>query len=172
MPQACEQLQSSAEAFSMPEEVWRTLAIRADYYISNLGRVKGPRGIINTKPGERGYLRFSLMQGGKKHNIAVHQEVCRAFHPDTYFEGAMALHRNHIKTDCREENLYWGTHQQNMDDRKQAGRISTRLTAEEVQEIRRRHKAGESQGSLGRAFGVTQQYVGKLVKGVTWKDVA
>lgn len=163
---------TSLEAFSLPGEQWKPLQERPDYLVSNLGRVWGPRGLITPKVGERGYLRFSLPVDGHKLNKPVHREVCKAFHPDTYFPGAFALHKNHVKTDCHESNLYWGTCQNNVDDRQKAGRTSTKLTAEQVQEIRRRHAAGESQGSLGRAFGITQQYTGKLVKGITWKEVA
>ena len=152
-------------------EIWKPIPENPAYSVSDQGRVIGPKGIVNPTIGERGYLRFSAMVEGKKRTLHVHQLVCRLFHGEAPEGKPFALHNNHNKTDCRKENLRWGSHLENMEDRRLAGRIHRRLTREEVEEIRRRHADGESQGSLGRAFGVTQQYIGKLVKGKTWKDL-
>jgi hypothetical protein len=102
-----------------------------------------------------------------------------AFHADTYFEGAHALHKNHVPDDCRAENLYWGTHQQNMQDMVEAGRAGgpkheghgmAKLDWAKVREIRARYAAGETQVALGKEFGVGNTQISHIVLNKVWKE--
>lgn len=157
-------------------EEWKTLPIHAGYQISNLGRVLGPRGLITPTDNGRGYLRFSVNVNGHKESVHVHQAVCELFNGEAPLDKPFALHDDNVKHNCRWDNLHWGSHQDNMDERATAGRIHcSKLNLQQVQEIRRLSLTGASNGSLGRQFGVTGQYVGKLVKGKlvkgkTWKE--
>lgn len=48
-------------------------------------------------------------------------------------------------------------------------RRAPKLSYEKAVEIRKRYAAGESMGSLGRAYGVTTATISAVVKGRTWK---
>ncbi len=82
-----------------------------------------------------------------------------------------------------EEHLWLGTHLDNMRDMYAKGRRdhskisgekngSARLTIEEVEQIRRRLMAGESQRALGRAFGVNKRTIGRIRRGFSWRAVS
>lgn len=49
---------------------------------------------------------------------------------------------------------------------------AAKLDRDKVREIRERHSKGESQCSLGRAFGVSQPTISLIVHGSTWKETA
>ncbi len=146
----------------MPGEVWKPLEIRPDYYVSNLGRIKGPKGIRSLSL-SKGYLYAGIILEGKRVNVLVHKEVCKAFHSETWFEGAWALHRDSNKQNNHKDNLYWGTHRQNEDDKIMAGSASSKLTGKQVEDIRRRFAAGERNRDLAEAFKVSRSYIANLV---------
>jgi hypothetical protein len=71
-----------------------------------------------------------------------------------------------------------GTHQQNMQDKVDKGRQFkgeqaplSKLTEDNVREIRRRYVAGELQRVLGAEFGVSQGVISEVVNGNAWKHV-
>jgi hypothetical protein len=80
-------------------------------------------------------------------------------------------------------HLFLGTPQDNVDDRVRKGRSSrlishfgetspkAKLTAAQVAEIRERYSAGGVyQRELGEEFGVDQTQIGRIVRGVRWKQ--
>lgn len=90
------------------------------YEVSSLGYVKSLKTgtLIKRTQSESGYLSVTLHKNGKAYWKDIHRLVCTAFHGLPPFEGAMALHKDDIKIRCVPDNLYWGTHQDNMDDMK------------------------------------------------------
>lgn len=48
---------------------------------------------------------------------------------------------------------------------------SARLTAVQVMEIRQRYADGETQGALGREFGITAVQVGRIVRNESWQSL-
>lgn len=160
-------------------EIWKNIPDYPGYLASNLGNVWGPRGQRTLRPDKDGYIRVNLWQGGECDRIGLHRVICMTFHADTYFPGAHALHKNHIPTDCREDNLYWGTAKQNVADKYAAGRgtnpkgedhRSSKLNWSKVREIRTRFKAGESQSNLAVEFGVSQTACSRVCLNKTWKE--
>lgn len=113
---------TSLEAFSLPGEQWHPIEGHPSHLVSSLGRLKGPRGIRKPAINSNGYYVFNIQVKGKTLQYLLHREVCRACHPDSYFPGAYALHKDGVRTNCHKDNLYWGTPQNNMDDRRAAGR--------------------------------------------------
>jgi hypothetical protein len=99
--------------------------------------------------GPRGYLRVNLTPvGGSYKTFRVHRLVLAAF-VGPCPEGMECRHLNGIKTDCRLDNLRWGTQGENVADnhRMQAYEQGERhkwhkLTADEVRAIRSRFAAG------------------------------
>lgn len=75
-------------------------------------------------------------------------------------------------------HLFVGTQGDNINDMFRKGRgvvgernFNTKLTGDEVRQIRSRYAAGESQRSLGRAFRVANTTIKAVVDGKTWKHL-
>lgn len=160
------------------EEIWKQVPNYPRYQVSSLGRVKGPLKMLKPQIDRDGYPHVTT--GGKPHQKQwlLHRLVCIVFHPDTYFEGAKALHRNHIPADCAAENLYWGGQSQNMFDMVAAGRCkapkadrhyNSQLTWDNVREIRKR-ALFQSGRSLAIEFGISPMACNNIINNRSWKE--
>lgn len=85
--------------------------------------------------------------------------------------GMYALHKNDIRTDNRLENLYWGTKRDNARDAITNRRMphgprhhNTKLSDDDVREIRRRVAAGESLRAVAHAFGIGRTHTGAIAR--------
>lgn len=84
-------------------------------------------------------------------------------------EGSHALHRCDNPPCVRASHLYWGTHQQNMEDRA-ARRRSHRVLKvpdAEIAAIRERFSGGEDLDDLAAEFGISPTQVSRIVHGRT-----
>lgn len=81
---------------------------------------------------------------------------------------------------CEPSHLLPGTQADNARDRDERGRAArqtswehplAKLTPDQVREIRDRHAAGESYATLGKAFGLHRQNIGRIVRGRGYADV-
>ena len=160
-------------------EEWRDIEGWPGCQVSNLGRVKSQGNLHTPTFKDSGYLVVGLWHiiTKKKQTFRVNRLVCMAFHPETYFEGAYSLHRDHNRANNREDNLFWSTQQQNLSDMVAADRAPTgtrsgtaKLTWDIVREMRRRAFLGETGASLGREYGVNTQTVNCVLRGETWKE--
>ncbi len=93
--------------------------------------------------------------------------------------GLSVLHRCDNPACIRPEHLFAGTHHDNMRDMREKGRAlcgkanaATRLTVDQVREIRRRYATG-SIGTrlLAREYGVGRSTIQGIVSGKTWQHV-
>lgn len=161
---------------SDPEE-WRAVLEAPGYYVSNLGRVKGPRGIRKLQPSQ-GYPQIVVcLPNGQNVVIRAHVQVCTLWHGPKPFAKAQALHKDGVKANCRSDNLYWGTHQQNMDDMVQQGASCSgenhpdaKLTWDIVRSIRLRIASGEPQIRLAREYKVSPPLISMIHRNVIWKE--
>lgn len=98
-------------------------------------------------------------------------------------DGLIACHHCDNPPCCNPSHLFLGTNSDNAADRVAKGRSSrkvthfgetspkAKLTAAEVGEIRRRYAVGGVvQRELGEEFGVSQTQIGRIVRGVRWKQ--
>ena len=93
--------------------------------------------------------------------------------------GLLVLHRCDNRACVNPDHLWLGTHQDNADDKVAKGRcnpqfgednFSSRLTEENVREIRLRYAAGGiSQYILAKEFGVYQGNISSIINGKKWK---
>jgi len=83
--------------------------------------------------------------------VCHHCDVTRCVNPDHLFLGTQR--DNHLDSVRKGRKRAWGLQ---------------KLNAEQVREIRRRAALGESQRSVGRAFGVARNTVSQIVNGRTW----
>ena len=111
---------------------------------------------------------------------AVHKLVVEAFIGSRPFEKAEIRHKNDICTDNRLENLAWGSRSENIRDRKTNGILydqsgtgngNSRLTEEDVIDIRLVRKLGAKQIDIAKCYGITQVQVSTICLGKQWKNV-
>ncbi|QDV35575.1 HNH endonuclease [Tautonia plasticadhaerens] len=123
-----------------------------------------------------GYLGVNLHVGGQKKRRLVHQLVLESF-VGPRPPGTVCCHNDGDPGNNRVANLRWDTPQANSDDILRHGRrkfgeeARSKLKEAEVLEIRRRHEEGTSMTRLGATYGVSQQMVSYIVKGLAWRHL-
>jgi hypothetical protein len=88
-------------------EEYRPIADWPGWEVSNLGNVRGPKGVVTLKPRKNGYI---YVRSRKVEYLVL--EAFAGLRP----EGLECCHGNDVRTDNRLENLRWGTHKENMGD--------------------------------------------------------
>lgn len=125
-----------------------------------------------------GYPHVSLWVGGQRRTVKVHRLVCWAFHGPPPLGKPNALHRNGIPSDCRAENLYWGSYAENEADKAAHGtksygetHASAKLTTADIPVIREQHAAGVRNVAQAGRYGVSETAIRKIVRRETWAHV-
>jgi hypothetical protein len=126
-----------------------------------------------------GYLRATIFDDtGKKVRPSISRFVCAAFHGPAPKGKTYACHRNGIKTDNRPENVYWGTPAENGQDKQRLGEATkgeanhmSKVTAEQVREMRALHSAGASYVELAKRYSMTDGNVWKIVNRWHWRHI-
>ena len=154
-------------------EEWRTVAGWPEYEVSNLGRVRRVgAGVLKATPARNGYPRVTLCRSGRNHYQHVHVLVCVAFHgakPSIVHEVA---HADGQRTNVRADNLRWATFSENMRDKQRHLMAKKKLTAADVQEIRRSLREGISARSLAKKYNVDKANVARIRDGKIWAWLA
>lgn len=116
-------------------------------------------------------LRAVLSQSGKTKMFLIHRMVAVAFLPNP----TNLPNINHLdfdRTNNLLSNLEWCTQAENLNHSARAGRMSKRLTADQVVEIKVRLAAGgESHDAIGKRYGVSQAAITRISQEVVWKHV-
>lgn len=175
------------------QEQWFPIFGYEMYEVSSLGQVRraGGKVLKPSLPSGSSYYTVSLYNKDGRNVRPLHHLVCEAFHGPRP-EGFQALHKDDIKANNSAENLYWGTHQQNMDDAirnggravaaaKWRGQVNVacqgtrmwkaKLNEEMVREIRRLRSTGLSCGKIAKIMPVGKSNIEFVVNGTTWKHV-
>lgn len=170
-------------------EQWRDVVGWEGFYqVSSEGSVRSlPRivrcsnGTVRTCLGrqmqgiaERGYVAIRLCDGESKTPKAmrVHRLVAMAFIPNPDSKPQV----NHIdsnRVNNRVSNLEWVTSRENILHAERVGRRKhlTKLSADNVMEVRRRWQEGATVRGLAREFGVHLRTMRKIVHGYTRRNV-
>lgn len=165
-------------------EQWKPIPEKPEYQVSDLGRVRGLKGqILRTKLLGRGYEGLSL---GRYCYRYVHRLVAGAFIGEIA-SGMVVNHKNGVKTDNRLENLEVVSYSENLLHdyhvlRRKKSRALTgrgelwpyprsKLTKEQVRQIRARHADGEDPKDLAVRYGITHEYVGKIAARKAWRNL-
>jgi hypothetical protein len=150
------------------EEQWRRIkGINACYEISNHGCVRGYGRNASTTISyvvRDNALRVILRTGiGKQlYWRTVARLVLDAFAPVDHANFKAIQYHNGDLMDCRLGNLTWG-----------ASRFPrTKLTEDDVRQIRARWMAGESYVSLAKIYPVTKITIADLINGRIWAHVS
>lgn len=141
----------------------------------------GPRSIRVPQLRLDGYTHITLVspETRKRTNKLVHRLVCEAFHGPEPFPEAMALHKDHVRTNCAEDNLYWGTRADNTADRVEAGKShrpkgesnpKAKLSWDLVREIRQKAEEGIPSAQLAVVYNISPTMCWKIIKHRHWKE--
>lgn len=170
-------------------EEWRDIpGFEGAYQVSSLGRVRGLDRDIVSRNGVVRHWRGNVLRpkwDGRYESVSLGERCTRRIHALVLLafvgppsEGQEARHIDGDSTNNRLENLAWGTHTENIADQRRHGTAvrgerqgSSRLTADQVREIRRRRADGEPQASVAAAFGVHKMTVTKITMRRAWKHV-
>ena len=156
-------------------EVWKAYPHDPRYLVSNMGRVRGQRGrILKTCDNGTGYRQLDFSNGTRTKKY-VHRLVLETFDPcDGDVE---ACHNNGIRSDNRLVNLRWDTKKNNQADRVIHGtdmrgekHHQAKLTADQANEVKSRHKNGEASRKLAKEFGVSKTQILRISNGVSWNN--
>lgn len=129
-------------------EQWVTIPGHPQYQASSLGRIRSARGVL--KPwvsNGLGHLKVGLANRKREW---VHRLVCLAFHgpcPD----GMEVRHLDGDPANNRISNLRYGTHSENMLDRRRHGRLPKRLPAD----VRKANQLASKRKHVRKQAGVT-----------------
>jgi len=166
----------------------RAIEFNPRYSVTDTGIVLGYHGRpMKTSRANSAHRLVKLVTPGKKFGDskytrvhAVHQLVVDAFIGKRPFPKAEIRHLNDVATDNRIENLKWGTRSENLLDRvrnginpDRKGRCNghSKLTDDDVIDIRLLRKMGAQQPEIARAFGIHQVQVSTICLGKQWKHV-
>jgi hypothetical protein len=134
------------------------------------------RGKILRRSFTKGYPCVSLYRGSVRTQKMVHAVIAETFlgpRPP----GTLACHGNGVRTECDVDNIYWGTPQDNADDRIRHGNNlpgsqnrNSKLLESDIEEIRRL-AASMTQQSLAAKFGVSQSRISSIINNTSWRHV-
>lgn len=153
------------------EKFLPVVGLKGKYLVSNTGRVLNARTgcELIQSPNEDGYMRVDL---NGKHRF-IHQLVASAFNGPIP-KGLVVHHRDHNKLNNCADNLLITTQTENMRLARLAGRIvppKTKLTSEQVRQIRSPELRRLSSRVVGLMFNVTKENIGAIWRGQTWKHL-
>ena len=157
-------------------EEWRPVVGGAGYEVSSLGRVRKviTGQLMTSRPNSKGYLRA---RAGARERT-VHTLVLEAF-AGPRPEGHQAAHLDGNRTHNVRDNLAWVTASENeahkvLHGTKAAGERqgNSKITWEQVREIRTLAAIGLSYRLIGNRFGIGKRTVADIVVGISWKEPA
>lgn len=163
----------------MSSEEWRPVEEFPSYEVSSLGRIRNRKGLLALHTREDGYVMCNLYRNGVPSSFRLNRLVCRAFNGAPTDPEALALHKDHDRSNNTASNLYWGTQQQNMADRNDADRgnyISgekaswSKLNWDKVRIIRQKRKEGSTIAALAKEFGVSNASIVNICANKAWKE--
>ena len=121
-----------------------------------------------------GYPTVRLSHDGRSVGVNVHRLVANAFlgpRPD----GLETRHLDGNQMNCRANNLAYGTHQENGEDKVRHGTSSAgernpraKITAAIAEQIRAKYASGAAAKDLARNHGLHKSSVFRIVAGVRW----
>jgi hypothetical protein len=161
-----------------------------DYFVTKDGRIfsntlagfqwkTGNRKLRELKPAtnNKGYLYLTIHNKSGSKSALVHRLVLMTFVPQPAGKPC-ACHINGKCTENRLDNLYWGSHSDNMQDRRKHGTANwgerngrAKYTAEKMLEIDRLLKSGLRQFEVAKIVGVDSETVARIKYRRNWKHL-
>jgi hypothetical protein len=155
-------------------EVWLPIpSFEKNYCVSNKGRVFSHRNNLIMKQNfSRDYLILGLIDDvGKKHTMRVHRLVLMAFKPEGYLSENEGNHINGIKTDNRDVNLEWTSHQDNSRKMYINNHYSKKLKYGDVVCIKQMLEEGIKGTIIASKFNISPVTISEIKNKRKWVDV-
>lgn len=145
------------------------------YFVGSDGTVfserNGTRRQLKTPLMSTGYPHCNFRRSGKSIVVLVHRIVCETFHGPPPSGDHEVRHLNGVRTDCRKENLAWGTRSENVQDAIAHGTAAVgerngraKLTQKQADKIRQMYDLGHSQRALAAIYHVSRRAIQKIVQ--------
>lgn len=151
-----------------------------DYAVSRCGKVFRNGKARKPSWGTKGYLRLNIRTDKGMRTIPVHRIVLETYKGKRP-KGKQCRHLNGDKSDNSVDNLAWGTHGENMQDKidhgttdnvpKGTAHFRAKMTEAQVIEARLRASKGESVASFAGEYGLTPSGMRAVVNGRKWKHL-
>lgn len=167
-------------------EEWRVVAVHERYEVSDQGRVRNrlTGRVLAATPRKNGYVSVIFKDGKAQKRYYAHRLVAAAFIGELS-EDSVVNHLNFTRHDNRACNLEITTTAENVAYSVAAGRMVdngrnaprgerhklSKVTAEQVLEIRHLHSCGVTPTELGLRYGVVKQQIANIVKRVSWYHI-
>lgn len=160
--------------------LWRPCASFPAYEVSEFGDVRRVNGKARkSAPNSAGYACFGLYRDGKAKTVQASHLVMEAFGPPKPFDGAQVCHNDGTRSNDHYSNLRWDSPKGNAADRRIHGTETngerngqSKLTVDDVIEIRKLSDSGATQPALSEKFGVAQGVISGIVNRKNWAHVA
>lgn len=167
----------------MPDSIpdaseWRAVPTHAGYFVSEDGRILGPRGRV-LRPMRQpisGHL-YILTYKRSPRKLFVHRAVLMAF-AGMPAPGQEGRHLDGDPQNNTISNLAWGTRQENVNDKQRHGTQpcgersgAAKLTEANVREIRSIYGSA-SLRVLGARYGVSHTAIRRAAIGANWRGVS
>lgn len=157
-------------------EEWRKLPGWERYEVSSLGKLRRNGKVLKGYEDGDGYLATNLSDRGRRRYLRFHVAVLETFvGPRGGYHGCRHLDGN--PKNNRLDNLVWGSAQDNSNDqishgtRRRGEKQASKLTKEDVLEMRRRALSGEVVEKFAEEYGVSAGYARSVVNGSKWKHL-
>jgi len=143
------------------------------HYEKGMGRWSEPvsagREMSFDESGDLGHCRVMLYRGSDPERKLVHRLVLEEFDRPAR-NGEQCCHIDSVPTNNALWNLRWGSPGDNHQDKKRNGtaRSWSKLSPEQVEELRRRAAGGESSESLGCLFGISGTQAQNIIARRQW----
>ena len=174
-------------------EVWKPIVGFENLYkCSSMGRIKSkfktvailnsfksyPEKIILQQQYKSGYLYHSLCKDGIVRTKLPHRLIAKTF-LDNPHNKPEVNHKNGVKSDNRLVNLEWNTRSENqkhsitigLRSAKGVKNSQSKLSKNEVLEIRNKIKKGFSGKKLSEKYGVSQQTISNIKSKYSWAHI-
>jgi len=167
---------------SFKDEVWIIIENFSDYAVSNYGRVKvidnkfakKPIGeFLKLTPNGDGYAMIDISNKQGKQTVKVHRLVALHFLGKPATKKYQVNHIDGNKLNNHVSNLEWVTHAENMRHAVVNGLKPTKLTKNDVIQIRKLLKQKNmTHKQIAKKFNVAQSIVARINTGTIWSCVS
>ncbi|HNX81694.1 MAG TPA: HNH endonuclease [Candidatus Omnitrophota bacterium] len=162
------------------DSTWNPVPCYPGYYASANGEIlsskKGTPKILKQIKSNDGYLYVFMYVGGVQHKMRVHRAVLLAW-KGAPADGEECRHLDDNPSNNNINNLAWGTRLENVNDKKNNGRMpegeksgSHKLSESDVKEIRLLH-GKITLRELSKIYGVSHTAIRRAALGIKWACV-